>query len=256
MARRVAAAAVLLLVLGRPLAPQARAPSPLPAPHPQRLSFVSAERTRAYYLLLPPTANDASPAPLLVLLHGSYASPLEVLTPWRDVAAEAGVILVAPQSLDSYGWRIHDDGPAFLRDLVEEVARQHAIDRRRVYLFGHSAGAVHALTLGMLESQYFAAVAVHAGAFTDPGSFRVLPLARRKIPLWIVAGERDRQMPPSAVRETAAALRAAGFPLTLTTLADHDHDYSGELAARIAADAWAFLAPLRLEEAPRYQPYR
>ena len=33
-----------------------------------------------------------------------------------------------------------------------------------MYLFGHSAGAGQALYLSLLESEYFAATAVHAGA--------------------------------------------------------------------------------------------
>jgi len=222
----------------------------------RRLSLVSAQRQREYYLLVPASVPDELPAPVLLLLHGSYSTPLDILPQWREVATGAGLILVAPKSSAVYGWRIHEDSPDFFRDLIDEVARQRPIDRRRIYLFGHSAGAVHALTLGILESQYFAAVAVHAGAFTQQSSFNVLPLARRKIPLWIAVGDQDEQFPLSAVRQTETALRSAGFPLTLAILSGHDHTYLAPLSGRINRDAWTFLESLSLADAPLYQSYR
>jgi poly(3-hydroxybutyrate) depolymerase len=54
------------------------------------------------------------------------------------------------------------DGPAFLYFLIEAVKAKHAVDGRRMYLFGHSAGAEFALTMGLIESEFFAAVAVHS----------------------------------------------------------------------------------------------
>ena len=41
---------------------------------------------------------------------------------------------------------------------------KYPINPRRVYLFGHSAGASFALHMSLMESQYFAAAAIHAGA--------------------------------------------------------------------------------------------
>ena len=141
------------------------------ADRPLRISIRSAQRLRDYYLFIPGSIAPDMPAPVLLLLHGSYSTPLDVLPQWTEVAERGGIILVAPKSFADYGWRIHDDPPALLRDVVDDLAARRPIDRRRLYLFGHSAGAVHALTLGLLESQYFAAVAVHAGAWTQRDYF-------------------------------------------------------------------------------------
>ena len=46
--------------------------------------------------------------------------------------------------------------------VVEDAGRQVAIDRRRVYVFGHSMGGYLAYDAATLDSEYFAAVAVHA----------------------------------------------------------------------------------------------
>ena len=119
------------------------------ADRPLRISIRSARRLRDYYLFIPGSIAPDMPAPVLLLLHGSYSTPLDVLPQWTEVAEHAGIILVAPKSFADYGWRIHDDPPALLRDIVDDLAARRPIDRRRLYLFGHPAGAVHALMLGL-----------------------------------------------------------------------------------------------------------
>ncbi len=224
------------------------------ADRPLRISIRSAQRLRDYYLFIPGSIAPDMPAPVLLLLHGSYSTPLDVLPQWTEVAERAGIILVAPKSFADYGWRIHDDPPALLRDVVDDLAARRPIDRRRLYLFGHSAGAVHALTLGLLESQYFAAVAVHAGAWTQRDYFNVIPLARRKIPLWMTIGDQDRQFSLKDANATEAALREAGFPVTLTIMKGHDHSYATEAPA-VNRAAWEFLAPLTLAQSPVFASY-
>lgn len=178
-----------------------------------------------------------------------------MLPAWVDLAEREGVILVAPKSQAEYGWLIHEDGPELMRDLIDAVAAKHPIDRRRLYLFGHSAGAVHALTLGLLESQYFAAVAIHAGAWTQHSSFNVIPLARRKIPLWMVIGDRDEQFPLRSVRATEAALQGAGLPVVVTIIKGHHHSYD-DVAPQVNRDAWEFLKKAELDQAPAFQRYK
>ena len=122
------------------------------AERPTRMSIRSGHRWRDYFLFVPGSIAPDTPAPVLPLLHGSYQSPLDVLPQWTEVAERAGLILAAPKSFADYGWRMHDDTPALMRDIVDDLATRRSIDRRRLYLFGHSAGGVHALTLGLLES--------------------------------------------------------------------------------------------------------
>jgi dipeptidyl aminopeptidase/acylaminoacyl peptidase len=190
---------------------------------------------------------------VLLLLHGSYSQPLDVLPEWLDVAQREGVILAAPKSFD-YGWRIRDDPPALMRDIVDDVAKRQFVDRRRLYLFGHSAGAIHALMLGLLESQYFAAVAVHAGAWKERGYFKVIAAARRKIPLWLTIGDHDEYFSLQEATATQAALREAGFPMTFTVIKGHDHSYSA-VAPVVNRTAWEFLQPIQLTGPPLFELY-
>src|SRR5207253_3820492 len=105
--------------------------------------ILSNKRKRTFYLYVPASAK--APAPLIVLLHGSGRDGMSLIEKWRELADKEGVIIVGPDSEGASGWSMPRDGPDFLRDLVEDLKSKYPINPRRVYLFGHSAGAVFAL---------------------------------------------------------------------------------------------------------------
>ena len=116
-------------------------------------SFESHGKKRTYYLFVPGSVTAVAPAPLVVLLHGSGRNGLSLVEKWKDLAASEGFIIVGPDAINTQGWHTPEDGPDFLRDLVEMLRAKYPVNPRRVYLFGHSAGAVFALDLSMLESE-------------------------------------------------------------------------------------------------------
>src|SRR5260370_15465135 len=134
-----------------------------------REAFASGGRSRSYYVAASKRLDPGKPAPLVILLHGSGRDGSSLVEKWEVLADEEGFIVVGPDALNPAYWKAPEDGPAFLRDLVEHLRSRYAIDPRRVYLFGHSAGAGFALQMGLLESRYFAAVAKHAGAVHEGG---------------------------------------------------------------------------------------
>jgi poly(3-hydroxybutyrate) depolymerase len=219
----------------------------------EKLTFGSGGRTRVYYLFVPEKARAGS-APLLILLHGSGRDGKSLVDPWRSLASKEGIILVAPDASDRAGWRVPEDGPDFLYDLAELVRVQYDADPRRIYIFGHSAGAGMGLDMAVLESQYFAAVAVHAGVL-DPVFYQYAEAAPRKTPIGIWIGTDDRLFPLKAVRATRDGLASRGFELKYTEIARHTHDYYGT-SARTNAEVWAFLASQHLAAEPRFQRYQ
>ena len=68
---------------------------------------------------------------------------------------------------------------------------QVSCERAQNVFVRHSAGAVQALYLSLLESEYFAATAVHAGAL-DLGAGQFMDRAQRKIPIAIFVGTNDQ----------------------------------------------------------------
>jgi poly(3-hydroxybutyrate) depolymerase len=216
-------------------------------------SIESGGRQRAYYLYVPPSAGD-KPMPLIVLLHGSGRRGDSQANPWKDLAKKEGIVLVAPDSLDQRGWLSPQDGPDFLYDVVEAVRKTQKIDARRMYVFGHSAGAVFGLNIGLMESRYFAAVAVHAGAYREPAEFRAFEAfeARRKIPFALWVGTRDQFFPLADVRATRDAFVKVGLPFELTEMPGHDHNYY-VMADDINRQVWAFLKGQVLDADPEYE---
>lgn len=217
-------------------------------------SIRSQGKERTYYLFVPDKISPASPVPLVVLLHGSGRNGLSLVEKWRELAKKEGIIIVGPDALNSQGWKIPEDGPDFVHELVEALKAKHPINPRRVYLFGHSAGAGQALYLSLLESEYFAATAVHAGALgAEDGPY--IERAQRKIPIAIFVGTNDQFFPLPVVRATRDALNARGFKSELTEIKGHTHWYY-DRAAEINRSAWDFLKGRELSGEPKYEQHR
>ena len=212
-------------------------------------SLVFRERKRTYYLFAPGGVGAGAPAPLVVLLHGSGRNGLSLVERWKDLAAREGFVVAGPDAANPAGWHMDADGPDFLHAVVEAVRARHAVDRRRVYLFGHSAGAIFALLLSALESEYYAAAAAHAGALRAEDA-RLLDQAKRKTPVAIQVGTADPLFPLSVVRRTRDLFEGRGFEVELTEIAGHGHWYY-DRAGEINGRAWEFLKRHALAAEPR-----
>ncbi len=142
----------------------------------------------------------------------------------------------------------------FCGTVVEQLKLKYSIDARRVYLFGHSGGAIFALLTALLESEYFAAAAVHAGALrTEDATF--FDDAKRKIPVALFVGDRDPLFPLAVVRSTRDMFTARGFPLKMVEIPNHNHWYY-DAGPRINRDVWSFLRDHSLSGDPRYETYQ
>lgn len=218
-----------------------------------RNELMSEGKKRSYYLFVPKSVNKGSSAPLLVLLHGSGRNGRILVEHWQKVAEKEGVILVGPDALKSSNWSIPNDAPQFIYELVEELKSKQPIDSRRVYLFGHSAGAVTGLMLSLLESEYFAATAVSAGSLPSE-DFDLFNDAQRKIPVALFVGTKDPLFPLTEVHKTRDAFNERKFIVELTEIPNLDHNYYSK-SAEINKRAWNFLIKYRLENDQKYKQY-
>ena len=215
---------------------------------------------RAYYLYVPKkVAESKTPAPLVLTLHGSGRDGKILVEHWQDYADKEGIILVGPDSsavssTQKGTWNIPQDGPEFLHDVVEDVKSKQPVDARRVYLFGHSAGGGFAIYMAVIESEYYAAAFVHAGAIPEAGQ-HIFDTATRKIPIALLVGTQDPFFPLANVRATRDALNKRGFDVPLTEIQGHDHNYYGR-SKEINKAAWEFLKDKTLKEEPKYTQYR
>jgi polyhydroxybutyrate depolymerase len=112
-------------------------------------------------------------APLLFVLHGGEgsASAMEQLTrgAFNRVADRDGAIVVYPEGVGRH-WndgrdlpeitvRENVDDVGFMLQLVEDLARDHALDRRRIFATGFSNGGFMSMRLACEAATTFAAVA-------------------------------------------------------------------------------------------------
>ena len=217
------------------------------------LTLTSNGQTRAYRVFVPEGFGKSGPGPAVVLFNGS-GSPVDgLLDPWKEVARKEGVMLIGQAAFKSGAWRIPEDSPDFTQEVVESAKARFPIDQRRIYLFGHSGGAGHVLLLGLLESEYFAAVGAHAGALR-PSDRALLDVPQRRIPMSIWIGNQDQMVPLKMVRDTLAVLTAKGFPAKVFELAGHTHSYA-ERAGEVTAAAWEFLRRETLPADPKFYRY-
>jgi poly(3-hydroxybutyrate) depolymerase len=245
MARRSGVwAAFLLLVAARALGEAGKISK-------EKISFKGKER--GYLLLVPPEIAPERKLPLLVTFHGSGRNAEEYVLAWKDLAEKERIVIVGPSSNDSIHWSSPEDGPLFLHDIVDQVAAKVPIDGRRVYLFGHSAGAVFAIQMAALESQYFAAAGAYAGSI-DPNYFGLFDYATRKIPYLIVIGTKDVIFPIDEVRATRDALKSRSFPVEYFEMPGQTHNYLRS-AKEINGRAWEFFQRSPLPADPKYTVY-
>jgi poly(3-hydroxybutyrate) depolymerase len=186
-----------------------------------------------YRLEIPP-GNQAKPA--ILLLHGSGGNGKNMLDPWKAFGIANGIVLIAPTLPQDAAFEA--GAPSVFRCIVDDARTAAKVDPKRIYVLGHSMGGYLAYDAAMFESEYFAAIAVHAAAIT-PEYDGILAHARRKIPIAIFVGDRDPLASLDAVRRTRDLLTSAGFPVRYEELPGHDHDYDAE-SRRINREAWEF----------------
>ncbi len=215
----------------------------------QRIEFQFGGKKRAFAFYAP--AGD-QPRPLIVLLHGSGRSGRVMVDSWKDLAAKEQLILAAPDASRPETWLIDADGTGFMHAVVEEVKQRRAVDPSRIYVFGHSAGAEFALILALLESEYFAAVAIHAGGLHAENA-NVFEFAKRKIPVGIWIGDRDPIVPLNPIEKTRDMLQKRDFPVSFKVMKGHDHNYYA-VATELNREVWLFLSKVEMKE-PYYQEY-
>lgn len=219
----------------------------------QRFSLTSNGRERSYRVFVPDSFGKSGPGPAVILFNGSGSAVDGLFDPWKDIARKDGVLLIGQTAFAQGAWRIPEDSPDFTQEVIESAATKFAIDPRRVYLFGHSGGAGHALLLGLLESEDFAAVGAHAGALRESDR-PLLDVPKRKIPMAIWVGTKDQMVPLKMVRDTLAVLTKRGFPAKTFEITGHTHSYA-ERAPEVTAAAWEFLRKETLTVDPKFYRY-
>jgi phospholipase/carboxylesterase len=190
----------------------------------QRLNLASG---RDGFLYVPSSYAPATPAPLMVLLHGAGGNGAS----WQGAAplmADAGgFIILAPDSAGrSWDRIIGNFGPDvhFIDHALKYVFDHVNIDATHLALGGFSDGATYALSLGIPNGNLF----THLMPFS-PG-FNASPGIRGKPKLFVSHGTADNVLPIDVCsRKIVPALQTAGYDVTYREF-DGGHELPLEVA--------------------------
>jgi len=171
-------------------------------PGPQWLRLVAPGETRAVPARVevgPEALATGEPLPVVVALHGAGGTE----NMWSDaygaglaarLCAERGWLLVAP--------RVGMFGGAPVADVVDALAGLYPIDRERVFVLGHSAGAAAGAAAVAAAPDRYAALALLGGGG------RIGDARLDALPVYVGAGTRD--FGRGGAERAAAAFEAAG----------------------------------------------
>ncbi|MFN0120475.1 MAG: alpha/beta fold hydrolase [Blastocatellia bacterium] len=150
----------------------------------------------------PGQARPNDPVPLVIALHGAGGTENMFFDAYgvgkvARLCEERGWLLVSPRGT---GMK-----PERIPQMIAELAKLTPIDRRRVFVVGHSMGGGQTAALAGLMSEGLAGVAVLGGGGTVPAT----PADNFKaLPYYVGIGTEDFALPRA--RELRAALEKAG----------------------------------------------
>ena len=208
-------------------------------------------RSLGYRLYLPAVIPSRGSLPLLVMLHGcdQDAAAFAAGTRMNAIADIYRFMVLYPEQSRSanrfrcWNWFSSARGEseaAMIVRLIDAVRTRHAIDARRIYLVGMSAGAALARLLALHSPWLFAASAVHSGMMYRGAASALQAISAMRsgspvsaeatarewaaaggkgplVPLLVIHGERDTAVNPVnaqlIVAQTLALAAAFGEPL-------------------------------------------
>src|SRR5688500_605614 len=182
-------------------------PDPVAGPGDFTRTIQSGGLERSYELHVPPGWTADADLPLVLAFHGALSSPTQLreVSGLDDVADEVGLVVAYPAAVlgdwnteclqcgsDAVVEEIDDLG--FVSDLMDRLAADAGIDRRRVYVIGISNGALFVHYLAC-EAQGIVAAAASVAA-TLIASQYVPACNGGALPIVFFHGSNDTFFPP------------------------------------------------------------
>jgi pimeloyl-ACP methyl ester carboxylesterase len=179
----------------------------------------SGKVARANYWITLPAGFPASGRtfPLLVDLHGS--GWLGHKLSFKHLSGPAGPMF-AVTPIDMAGpWQID-----FLNAYLDELLAILPIDRDRVYVQGHSLGAMATWEWALDNPERFAAISPRAGIGEPYRASRL-----KYVPAWVIHGENDGAIPTGFADQMVTALQSQGAGVRMSLIKGGEHNMPADL---------------------------
>lgn len=220
----------------QPPAPPALCPIPSAA-----INYVADEPARhagcgvEYWVLVPSSYNPASPAPLLIWLHGcggESGGDIYTVSPDGEEPQDwISLTLIGREEPGNECWTPSLDEPKVLQALAD-VETHLNVNAHRVILGGYSSGGDLAYRTGFRHSTTFAGLLIeNSSPFRDTESTQAesLAAATTKFPIVHLAHLQDTTYPIAGVRTETEAVKNAGFPLQRIEVDGGHYDEPGDI---------------------------
>ena len=200
--------------------------------------------TANYWIILPTGFPEPGRRfPLVIGLHGSgwLAHPISFVRKTRQSVAVRRAFEVTP---------INEGGPwqiDFLNAYLDELLAMLPVDQDRVYVQGHSLGAMATWEWAMNNPERFAAISPRSG-IGEP--FRASRL--RDMPAWVIHGAHDAVVPTGCSDQMVTALQSCGGRVRYSVLPKVEHNMPADLDEEQVKD-WYF-GQTRSHEPPPPDP--
>ena len=183
------------------------------------------------YRLMKPLGFDARKSyPVIVSLHGGGGRGTDnqkQLKVWNQQLADEErrkafpCYVLAPQSTELWN-------ESHLKKIKAIIDHLPSVDRKRIYVMGHSMGGHGINILLQVDPHYFAAAVPSAGTGrTDDEDFIEAELIQ-DVPVWAFHGDKDTVCPIEPQNTLFAEMQALGGNMKLTTFAGDGHGISGK----------------------------
>ena len=205
------------------------------------------DRDRDALLYVPAGYRADQPAPFVLSLHGAGGNETSGLYPLRDLADEAGVILLSPASRQQT-WDVIRGGygpdVAFIDRALAAAFARCAVDPELLAVTGFSDGASYALSLGITNGDVFMHVMAFSPGFMAPADQRGEPR------IFISHGTNDQVLAIDRTsRRIAPQLARAGYDVQY-----YEFDGPHTVPPEIARQALDWFVAVNDESAPVATP--
>ena len=188
--------------------------------------LAGANEIMPYRVLVPASYNPRTAMPLVIALHGLGVNEDSFFDGYGRVAPKLaeqhGFLMAAPLGFRVDGFygsqlMVSDQADAERReyserDVLEVIRRMRAdynVDASRIYLIGHSMGAIGTWALGAKYPEMWAALAAFSGLAPPATAARM-----KNIPQMVVHGDRDNTVSVNGSRVMVAEMKKLGMDVT------------------------------------------
>ena len=197
----------------------------------------AANEIMPYHMYVPSKYDGSRAFPLIIALHGlggtedAFFDNYEKAFP--PLAERHGYIVAAPLGYrvdGSYGWglgtppadpatrRVQERSEADVMEVLRLVRQQYKIDENRIYLAGHSMGAIGTWRIAPKYPDLFAAIATFSGSGQPATLERI-----KHVPEFVVHGDNDPTVNVEGSRAMVAKAKELGIEVKYTEVPGGTH---------------------------------